>query len=705
MTIKAKLAASSGLLILLSLGAGGLAYTQLSEMGQAEIALVAQGRQAIRAGELQEQIQAQTRSERNILLLTADKDRESHIESLLARRTEAQRLYREVFEGASERGRALLVPAEAGYRRLNQLQDEMIRFARLNSANHAAGLWKGDGLAAVSAFNAALDAAGAGIAKADPSPERERAGLDLQTLRYRTARLARVSLEVVGATTLAEIEAARRAVATESETTGAALRDVVAALVPLGIPSAEVRAKAEQITGLVGRVAEIAAAAGDIRARAITVGDGLTVGREVMAGFRQYAQFTGTRMDEVSAAALKGAESAKTLMLAVVAASVLVGLASSLLIAFSIGRSLARASDLADSLAAGDLTREVVPRSDDEIGDLVRALNGTVARLRTVVSEALGAAGNVSAGSQELSASAEQLSQGSTEQASSTEEASASMEEMAANVRQNAQNASQTETIARQSARDAEASGAAVGRAVEAMQTIAQKITIVQEIARQTDLLALNAAVEAARAGEHGRGFAVVASEVRKLAERSQTAAAEIGTLSADSVRVAREAGEMLGRLVPDIKRTAGLVEEITAACREQDVGSAQINQAIQQLDKVTQQNASASEQVSATSEELAAQAEQLQATIAYFRIGEAEAGAQTDAAVGQLRRAASRMAAPAKPKAKVAANVPANVSAKTAAKSPVKASRPAPPRPAASGGFAFDMGEDEDDAAFKRSA
>uniref|UniRef100_UPI00259A8238 methyl-accepting chemotaxis protein n=1 Tax=uncultured Methylobacterium sp. TaxID=157278 RepID=UPI00259A8238 len=229
-----------------------------------------------------------------------------------------------------------------------------------------------------------------------------------------------------------------------------------------------------------------------------------------------------------------------------------------------------------------------------------------------------------------------------------------------------------------------------VGRAVEAMQTIAQKITIVQEIARQTDLLALNAAVEAARAGEHGRGFAVVASEVRKLAERSQTAAAEIGTLSADSVRVAREAGEMLGRLVPDIKRTAGLVEEITAACREQDVGSAQINQAIQQLDKVTQQNASASEQVSATSEELAAQAEQLQATIAYFRIGEAEAGARTDAAVGQLRRAASRMAAPAKVK----------VAAKVAAKNPVKAARPA-----ASGGFAFDMGEDEDDAAFKRSA
>jgi methyl-accepting chemotaxis protein len=310
----------------------------------------------------------------------------------------------------------------------------------------------------------------------------------------------------------------------------------------------------------------------------------------------------------------------------------------------------------------------------------------------------LTAAQNVSSGSQELSASAEQLSQGATEQASSAEEASSSMEEMAANVKQNADNANQTEKIAAQSAKDAEASGAAVGRAVEAMQTIAEKITIVQEIARQTDLLALNAAVEAARAGEHGKGFAVVASEVRKLAERSQAAAAEIGTLSGDTVKVAQEAGNMLAKLVPDIKKTAELVVEITAACREQDVGSAQINQAIQQLDKVGQQNASASEEVSSTSEELASQAEQLQSTISFFRIEQATdaraaAPAPIDRAVTQLKAKAASMAA---------ANRGAPHKAQPATAKPV------PRRSlkvAGGGGFAFDMndGGDERDAEFQR--
>jgi methyl-accepting chemotaxis protein len=276
-------------------------------------------------------------------------------------------------------------------------------------------------------------------------------------------------------------------------------------------------------------------------------------------------------------------------------------------------------SAIADQIANGDLTVSPQPLSDKDT--LGIALEQMVERLRGVVADALSASENVSAGSQELSASSEQVSQGATEQAASAEEASASMEEMAANIKQNADNAAQTEKIARQSAKDAEESGAAVSRAVTAMRTIAEKIGIVQEIARQTDLLALNAAVEAARAGEHGKGFAVVASEVRKLAERSQSAAAEISAMSGDTVKAASEAGDMLGRLVPDIRKTAELVSEISAACREQDIGASQINEAIQQLDKVTQQNAGASEEMSATSEELAAQAEELQASIAFFKV------------------------------------------------------------------------------------
>lgn len=279
---------------------------------------------------------------------------------------------------------------------------------------------------------------------------------------------------------------------------------------------------------------------------------------------------------------------------------------------------LRNSADLADKIAEGDLTIQPKPLSDkDKLG---KALESMVERLRGVVGDAIAAANNVSSGSQELSSTSEQVSQGAAEQAAAAEQASSSMEEMASNIKQNADNASQTEKISKQSAKDAEASGQAVTKAVNAMQTIAEKITIVQEIARQTDLLALNAAVEAARAGEHGRGFAVVASEVRKLAERSQSAAMEISTLSSETVRAAQTAGDMLQKLVPDIHKTADLVAEISAACREQDIGAVQINEAIQQLDKVTQQNASASEEMSATSEELASQAEELQTSIAYFR-------------------------------------------------------------------------------------
>jgi methyl-accepting chemotaxis protein len=277
-----------------------------------------------------------------------------------------------------------------------------------------------------------------------------------------------------------------------------------------------------------------------------------------------------------------------------------------------------------ERVAAGDLTRTVDAQNHDEIGALFVSVKKMVEQLRDVVGDVKNASASVASGSRHLSAGAEQMSQGTTEQAASAEEASSSVEEMNATIRQNADNAGETEKIALKSSADARESGAAVVEAVAAMKDIAMKISIIEEIARQTNLLALNAAIEAARAGEHGKGFAVVASEVRKLAERSQTAAGEIGRLSATSVAVAERAGQMLGTLVPDIQKTAELVQEISAASREQTTGADQINSAIQQLNRVIQQNAGAAEEMSSTAEELSSQAEQLQNSVAFFTVDDA---------------------------------------------------------------------------------
>ncbi|QWV93145.1 CHASE3 domain-containing protein [Geomonas oryzisoli] len=282
---------------------------------------------------------------------------------------------------------------------------------------------------------------------------------------------------------------------------------------------------------------------------------------------------------------------------------------------------IANITAAAKEVAGGNLTVQLTERSGND--ELMRSLSSMVAKLSAVVTDVKEAANNVAGGSQQMSSGSQQLSQGASEQAAAAEQASSSMEEMSSNIRQNADNALQTEKIAVKSAQDAQEGGKAVAQTVQAMKDIAGKISIIEEIARQTNLLALNAAIEAARAGEHGKGFAVVASEVRKLAERSQRAAAEISELSSTSVEVAETAGQMLDRMLPDIQRTAELVQEISAACKEQDSGAAQINKAIQQLDQVIQQNASASEQMSATAEELSSQSEQLQVTIGYFNIGQ----------------------------------------------------------------------------------
>ncbi|MEO5331129.1 MAG: methyl-accepting chemotaxis protein [Magnetococcus sp. YQC-5] len=276
-------------------------------------------------------------------------------------------------------------------------------------------------------------------------------------------------------------------------------------------------------------------------------------------------------------------------------------------------------ADVAVKLSEGELRISIKERSDED--RLMLAIIAMVQRMTEVVSEIQTGAANVAAGSEQMSSTSEQMSQGASEQAASIEESTASMEQISSSITQNADNAQKTESIALRAALDAKESGAAVKETVIAMKEIAGKISIIEEIARQTDLLALNAAIEAARAGDQGRGFAVVASEVRKLAERSQAAAAEINAMSTKSTAVAERAGELLTKLVPDIQKTAELVQEIAASSREQSTGAAQVNLALQQLDQVVQQNAASSEEMAGSSEELSAQAEQLQAVISFFKL------------------------------------------------------------------------------------
>ena len=305
--------------------------------------------------------------------------------------------------------------------------------------------------------------------------------------------------------------------------------------------------------------------------------------------------------------------------------SVIVGMIVALTIATPLNaflRALQKISDgnLVQDSAMIEAERKISDRKD-EIGLMGNALGVLASSVSEVAASIIEASNQVASGSREISTTSQNVSSGASTQAASTEEISSTMEQMASNIRQNADNAMATASIAEKTVESSIKGGEAVAKTVEAMKSIAAKIAIIEDIASQTNLLALNAAIEAARAGEAGRGFAVVASEVRKLAERSQIAATEISELSQSSVTIAEESGALISSVIPDIQKTAELVQEITSASREQDVGAQQINKAILQMDSVTQQNASVSEELASMAAELSSQAQVLQDSVQFFKI------------------------------------------------------------------------------------
>ncbi|MCP5195877.1 MAG: methyl-accepting chemotaxis protein [Gammaproteobacteria bacterium] len=624
-TIKARLAASFAVILTLTAISAYLSIDNLGTLNERLNSTITGPVERTKLVlELQSNLGILVRNEKNLILADEDEDIKASVARIQSVRADVQAKLTHYRELATAEGLKKIEAFLPVYEEFQKSQDELVRLGLLNSNVRAEALSLGSG---AEAFEAAMKT----LKNVQSAREQENnVGVDGQ-IGPLLGQLAELMLRIQNEERIMVLLSDEAKMREQQKRIETYLQEIQTLLSTIrGRANSAQRdelqrftAAWEIFTAIDQKVRAATLENGNNEAKAISLGKNRELLHKLEAMIGEITTANDSIMQETSKETDEVYTSSRTLLLSMALLSIGIGIGVALWISLTISRGLARAGELAQAVAEGDLTRTIDYRGREEIGDLIGHLTAMVERLREVVVDVSSAAENVAAGSEELSASAETLSQGASEQAASSEEASSSMEEMAANIRQSADNASETEKIARQSAADANRSGEVVSKAVTAMKTIAEKITIVQEIARQTDLLALNAAIEAARAGEHGKGFAVVASEVRKLAERSQTAASEISTLSTQTVGASEEAGQMLAKLVPDIQRTASLVTEISAASREQNTGAEQINIAIQQLDQVTQQNAGASEQMSSTSEELSAQAQQLQSTIAFFVIGD----------------------------------------------------------------------------------
>ena len=368
-------------------------------------------------------------------------------------------------------------------------------------------------------------------------------------------------------------------------------------------------------------ILDLAAAGQRDAAAALVMGQAREHRAALTALLIDFQNFVEGTMREAGDQANKTYEDARNRMFGFAAAALLVAAAAAFWVTRSITGPLNEVVGATRRMSEGDLTVRIKHVSKDEMGDLARATGQMIEKLSEVLGEVGGTASSLSSASDEISSTAQSLAQASNQQAASVEQTSASVEQMSASIKQNSENARITDQMAGKASHEAEEGGQAVTKTVEAMKQIAQKISIIDDIAYQTNLLALNAAIEAARAGEHGKGFAVVAAEVRNLAERSQVAAREIGEVAKSSVQLAEKAGSLLNEIVPSIKKTSDLVQEIAAAGQEQSSAVGQINTAMTQLSQLTQQNATAGEELAATSEGMSGQARLLTNAVAFFKL------------------------------------------------------------------------------------